>query len=532
MSPTLTRPRQRAGRVEAPDKVTGRARYSYEYRLAELAYACPVTATIARGELAEVDADAALALPGLLAVITPDNAPPLADTGDPELALFQSRRVAYRGQFIAAVVATSLEVATEAAAAVRVRYREEPHDAVLRADDPRQYAPPHVNPRYETDTALGDFEAAFAASPIAVDEEYRTPPEHNHPMEPHATVAAWSSTAAGDLLTLYDSNQGPVRTRAALAEVFGLELHQVHVISEHVGGAFGSKGTPRPNAVLAALAARMVGRPVKVAVTRQQMFSVVGYRTPTIQRVRLGAEVDGRLNAIAHDVIEQTSTVKEYAEQTALPTRHMYAAPHRRTTHRLVALDVPSPSWMRAPGETPGMFALESAMDELAVASGVDPVELRVRNEPRVSPESGKPFSSRHLVECLRDGAARFGWSPRDPQPRARRQGRWWIGTGVACSIYPARAIRSQARARALEHGGFEVGIDACDIGTGARTMIQRVAAETLGVDRDQVRVRIADSDLPDAMIAGGSTGTASWSWAVIKACQALAAQLAATGGV
>ncbi|HLI57320.1 MAG TPA: xanthine dehydrogenase family protein molybdopterin-binding subunit, partial [Actinomycetota bacterium] len=256
------------------------------------------------------------------------------------------------------------------------------------------------------------------------------------------------------------------------------------------------------------------------------------YRTPTIQRIRLGANLDGRLNAIAHDVVAQTSTVKEFAEQAALPARHMYAAPHRRTTHRLVPLDVPTPSWMRGPGETPGMYALESAMDELAVACGVDPVELRLRNEPRVSPESGKPFSSRHLRECLRDGAARFGWSPRDPRPRARRDGRWWIGTGVACSTYPARAFRSQAWARALDRGGFEVGIDACDIGTGARTMIQRVAAETLGVDRHDVRVRIADSDLPEAMSAGGSLGTASWSWAVAKSCQALAADIEANGGV
>ncbi|MGH2717974.1 MAG: xanthine dehydrogenase family protein molybdopterin-binding subunit [Actinomycetota bacterium] len=530
MSSTITR--ERTGRrIEAPDKVTGAARYSYEHPLDELAYAAPVTSTIARGEIAEVDVAGALALPGVLTVITPDNAPPLNDAGDGELALFQSRQVAYRGQFVAAVVATSLEVATEAAAAVRVGYREDPHDAILRPDDPRLYAPPYVNPRFDTDSAVGDFDTAFAASPVSIDEEYRTPPEFNQPMEPHATVAAWTTTEAGDLLTLYDSNQGPVRAKAVVAELFGLEPHQVHVMSEHVGGAFGSKGTPRPNVVLAAMAARIVERPVKVAVTRQQMFSVVGYRTPTIQRVRLGAELDGRLNAIAHDVVEQTSTVKEFAEQTAMATRHMYAAPHRRTSHRLVALDVPSPSWMRAPGETPGMFALESAIDELAVATGVDPVELRLRNEPLASPESGKPFSSRHLVECLRDGASRFGWSPREARPRSRRDGPWWVGTGVACSTYPARAIRSQARARAHEGGGFEVGIDACDIGTGARTMIRTVAAEALGVDRDRVRVRIADSDLPDAMIAGGSMGTASWSWAVMKACQALVADLEANGG-
>lgn len=534
-APTLTKPRERTGRVEGPDKVTGAARYSYEHPLAEIAYTVAVGATVARGAVTEIDTAAALSLPGVLAVITPDNAPALNDTGDAELALFQSRRVAYRGQFVAAVVATGLEVAHEAAAAVRVGYLEEPHDVVLRPDDPRRYAPPYVNPRFDTDTSVGDFGAAFAASPVRVDVEYRTPAEFNQPMEPHATVAAWSTAEGGDLLTLYDSNQGPVRIKAVVAELFGLEPHQVRVLSEHVGGAFGSKGTPRPIVVLAALAARMVGRPVKATATRQQMFTVVGYRTPTIQRLRLGAEADGRLNAIAHDVLEQTSTIREFAEQTAVATRHMYAAPHRQTTHRLVALDVPSPSWMRAPGETPGMFALECAMDELAIACGLDPVELRARNEPAVSPESGKPFSSRHLVDCLRDGAARFGWSSRDPRPRTRRDGRWWVGTGVACSTYPARAMRSQAWARASEapEGGlhFAVGIDAADIGTGARTMIQRVAGEALGVDRSQVDVHIADSDLPDAMIAGGSMGTASWSWAVIKACRALLADLESNGG-
>jgi xanthine dehydrogenase YagR molybdenum-binding subunit len=260
---------------------------------------------------------------------------------------------------------------------------------------------------------------------------------------------------------------------------------------------------------------------VTAALTRQQMFDLTGYRTPTIQRIRLGADPAGRLTAITHDVVEQTSTVKEFAEQTATPTRVMYAAPARRTTHRLVRLDVPTPSWMRAPGEAPGMYALESAMDELAVAAGVDPIELRVLNKPAADPESGQPFSSRNLVACLREGARRFGWADRDPEPGIRLDGRWLTGTGVAASTYPARRQPSRATAT-VEDGDFVVRIAAADIGTGARTVLTRIAAQTLGAPAERVRVEIGDSALPRAAVAGGSMGTASWGSAVVRACEAL----------
>jgi len=349
-------------RVDGPDKVTGRARYAFERPVDGAAYVWAVPSAIAKGTVRSVDASAALAMPGVLAVLTPDNAPRLRGTDDPELALFQSRAVAYRGQFVAAVVAETLETARDAAGRVEITYQREPHDVILTADHPGLYKPDHVNPRYETDTEAGDFDGAFAAAAVRVDATYRTPAEHNHPMEPHATVAAWH----GDTLTLYDATQGPSHAAGQVAAVFGLEPGQVRMIAEHVGGGFGAKGMPRPNVILAAMAARVTGRPVKCAVTRPQMFAVTGHRAPSIQRVRLGAGRDGRLVALCHDVIDQTSTLKEFAEQSAVATRHMYAAPHRRTTHRVVRLDVPTPSWMRAPGECPGMFALESAMDELA----------------------------------------------------------------------------------------------------------------------------------------------------------------------
>jgi xanthine dehydrogenase YagR molybdenum-binding subunit len=278
---------------------------------------------------------------------------------------------------------------------------------------------------------------------------------------------------------------------------------------------------------MAVMAAKLVGRPVKLAVTRQQMFFFTGYRTPTIQRMRLGADADGRLQALAHDVVEQTSQVREFAEQTALPSRMMYAAPSRRTTHRLVALNVPTPSWMRAPGECPGMYALESAMDEMAIACGLDPIELRIRNEPEIDPETGHRFSSRNLVACLREGAERFGWAERDPTPRARRDDRWLIGTGVASSTYPARRRPSEARARLGVDGGYLVEIAAADIGTGARTALAQIAADTLGVALEQIEIQIGDSALPAAPLAGGSMGLSSWGSAVVKACRELRARIA-----
>jgi xanthine dehydrogenase YagR molybdenum-binding subunit len=505
-------------RVEGREKVMGQARYAYEQPIEGVAYAAAITASIASGEITGIDASRALALDGVLAVVSHENAPRLAEVDDAELRLFQSPSVAYRGQIVAAVVAESLEIATEAAAAVRLDYRAAEHDVELRPGHPRFYTPEKVNPSFPADVAHGDLDTGLAAAEVVVDATYTTQPIHNNPMEPHATLALWEDGG----LTLYDSIQGAWRAHNDIAKLFELEPERVRVISQHVGGGFGSKGTPRPQAVLAAVAARIVDRPVKVALTRQQLFSMVGYRTPTIQRVRLGAARDGRLVAIGHDAFEQTSRIREFAEQTTVVTRMMYAAPNRLTTHRLVALDVPTPSWMRAPGECPGMFALESAMDELAIACGLDPIELRIANEPAEDPEKGIPWSSRNLVACLREGAERFGWADRDPTPGARRDGRWLVGTGVAASTYPAYRAPSQATARMEPGGGFTVQIAAADIGTGARTALTQIAADALGVDPAHVRMEIGDSAFGQAALAGGSMGTASWGSAIVKACNAL----------
>jgi len=501
-------------RLEGREKVTGAAKYAFEHDVEGAVYASPVAATIAVGEVRGVDVEAALAMPGVLAVLWHDNAPRLAEVDDAGLRLFQDARVHYRGQFVAGVVAETLEAARDAANRLAVSYDEREPDVVLRADHPKLYTPEKVNPTYPAVTRQGDVEAALAEAEVVHDATYSTPAEHNNPMEPHAAIARWEG---GDLV-IQDSTQGAGPARATLAQLFDLPPERVRVISHHVGGGFGSKGTPRPHVVLAALAAKVVDRPVKVALTRQQLFTVVGYRTPTIQRFRLGATRDGRLTAISHETIEQTSTVREFAEQTGTPTRIMYAAPNRFTGHRLAALDVPTPSWMRAPGETPGMYALESAMDELALACGIDPIELRIRNEPEVDPESGKRWSSRNLVACLREGAARFGWESRSP----RRDGHWLLGMGVAASTYPAYQRPSEASARADGDGRFTVRVAAADIGTGARTVLAQIAADALGVAVEEVTIEIGDSAFGNAGVAGGSMGTASWGTAVVKACRTL----------
>ena len=509
-------------RTEGLEKVTGRATYSSEYNIPGVAYGWMVLSTISNGIVVDVDATAATSAAGALAVLWHHNAPKLGEAETPELAVLQSPEVHYRGQIVALVVAESLEAAREAAALVEVHYREFPHEVRLRSDDPDLYAPEQVNAGFETDTSTGSMETAAAAAVHVLDETYRTPALHNNPMEPHASIARWTD----DRLEVWDSNQAPSAIARSLAGLFELEPDRVRVITRHVGGGFGSKGTARPIVVLAAMAAKAVHRPVKLVATRQSMFSVVGYRTPTIQRVRLVADATGTLLGIGHEIVEQSSISVEFAEQTGESTRHMYAAPNRLVTHRLARLNVPTPSWMRAPGECPGMFALESAMDELALASGVDPVELRIRNEPEVDPASGEPFSSRHYVQCLREGAARFGWAGRDPRQGVRREGQWLLGTGVAGAIYPVNVSPSTASAEVDVAGHFTISLAAADIGQGGRTVLRQIAADALEVDLEQVTVELGDSRLPTAPVAGGSSGTSSWGWAVTKACEDLKDQI------
>jgi len=517
-------------RLDGVQKVTGAAKYAYEYPVEGVTYVFPVQSTIARGRISSIETSAARALPGVIAVLTHENAPRIAPLDDQDLAVFQSDAVAYRGQFVAAVVAETLEIARQAASMVAVRYEEQPHDVELRANRSDLYKPEYVPqkaaPFYAADSAQGDVEAALAAAPVSLDQTYTTPTEHHNPLEPHTTLAIWSDDGNGESVTVYDTCQGVSWRRDDIATAFGLPPERIRVLAPYVGGGFGSRGFTHPYAILAVMAARVAGRPTKLAQTRQQMFGPVGYRSPTIQRVRLGAGGDGQLTAIAHEVVAQTNALYEMTEPAAVATRTMYAAPNRRTTHRLARLDLPANSWMRAPGESPGMFALESAMDELAVACGLDPIELRVRNEPAVDPETGRPFSSRGLVACLREGAERFGWAKRNPQPRTRRSGRWLVGTGVAASTYPAVQLPATAHVAGDAAGRYRVRIAAEDIGQGAWTVLTQISADALEVPVEQVQLDIGDSALPQAFPAWGSTGTASWGWAIVDGAQKLRTRL------
>jgi xanthine dehydrogenase YagR molybdenum-binding subunit len=418
------------------------------------------------------------------------------------------------------VIASSAEIAREAAAAVAVAYSPDAHNAEFDPNSTELYKPEKVNPSFPADTSEGDVDAAMASAAHAVDQTYSTALMHNNPLEPHATVAVWSDS---DGLTLYDSTQGVHAVRSGIAPVLGLDEEKIRVISPHVGGGFGSKGMAHPHVILAALAAMTVrGQAVKLALTRQQMFFLVGYRTPTIQRIRLAADDEGRLTALAHDVIEQTSRIEEFAEQTAVASRSMYAATNRSTSHRLVPLDVPVPSWMRAPGECPGMFAPEVALDELAIECGIDPIELRIRNDPDVDPDSGNPWSSRDLVECLRIGAERFGWSERNPEPRSRLEDGWLVGVGVTSSVYHVYRMSGTTASITHTDGRYVVRIGCADIGTGARTALTQIAADALGVPVEPVRVEIADTRFPPASVAGGSSGTTTWGSAIVAAAEAL----------
>ncbi len=501
-------------RVDGIAKVTGTARYAYEHPFTDPVYLHPVQATVARGKVDTFHAEEAEAVDGVLAVLSPWNAPRLADVSDPELTLLQGPEVKFRGQIIGAVIATSPEIARHAQSLVEIGYAEEEHDTVLRADHPDRY--PEDDPR----TIGDDVDQALSDAQIVIDQRYSTPEEHNTPMEPHTSVARWD--AEEQHLTLTTATQGPHSVVDTLAPLLGLEPRQLRVVSPHVGGGFGSKAAPHAHDVVAALGAMAVpGRSVKYAITRQQGFVFVGYRSPTQQHLRLGARSDGTLTAIDHESFSQVSPVGSFSESASSISASMYAAGARRLVHHLVPLDVPPPHWMRAPGEAPGMFALEVAMDELAMASGVDPVELRVRNDPPRDPATGNPWTSRRLVDCLHEGARQFGWRERDPRPGVRRDGEWLVGTGMASATYPHTMMPgTKATIRHDGGGRYTVRTGAADIGTGAWTTLTLISADALGISPDRVTMEIGDSSLPTATVAGGSSGTSSWGSAIVATAE------------
>ncbi len=518
-------------RADGRAKVTGQARYSAEVQVAGVAYAVLVTSRSARGRIASIDTAAAEREPGVLAVLTHQNAMRLpggdgaVDPGDRVVQALQNDRILYSNQPIAVVVADTLERATHAA--LLVRAREEPEKFTVRLDDEIDRAFPQQTfssaGTFPADEVHGDIEGGLSRGPARIDQTYEMPPETHNPIEPHATIAVWSGP---DRVTVYDATQGVFGVRKKLAKAFGLPPENVRVLTKFVGGGFGCKGSVWSHVVLSTLAAKQVGRPVKLVLTRQQMFGMVGGRPRIRQRLQAAATQDGRLTALSHQSTSTTSRFDIFLEPAASVSRHMYTSAALETRHRLVRLDIGTPTYMRAPGESSGSFALESAMDELAHELKMDPLELRLRNYAEVDPSNGKPFSSKSLRTCYQLAAERFGWRRRNPSPRAVRRDGWLVGMGMATASYPANFNKASAVARLLPDGSAVVQSGAVDIGTGTYTVMAQVAADALGVSPERVKFDLGDTEMPEAPRSGGSQTAASVSSAVLLACRALREKL------
>ncbi|MDO9712281.1 xanthine dehydrogenase family protein molybdopterin-binding subunit [Paracraurococcus lichenis] len=527
-------------RRDGPAKVTGAARYATDEMPPGLAHGVFAESAIAAGRIRAVDAAAARAAPGVLAVLTHENAPRLAQVGQQGQAgrpgqshmPLQDAHIFHAGQYVALVVAETIEAAEHAADLVRVEY--EPDPAGPRARFEAHLDEAEVPPRIPligtppVESCRGDPEAALAAAPVRLDLIYRTPVEHHVPMEQHGTVAAWD----GDRVTVWDSTQHVYGVRSIVAKFLALEEEQVRVLSAFTGGAFGSKGSSWPHITFAAVAAREVGRPVRIWLGRRQGFVGAGHRSPTLQRMRVGAGRDGRLQALLHEAVGHSSPYDAFSDATAVVSRMLYACPAIRTGHRIVRVNVNTPTAMRAPGEAQGSYALECAMDELAAELGLDPLELRLRNyTERDEDEGGKPYSSKALRECYRQGAERFGWARRPLAPRTQRDGRWRVGQGMATAVYPGKQSPASARVTLLPDGRAEMATATQEIGTGGSTALAMVAAAALGLPLDRLRFAYGDTRLPRAPVSAGSQSTASVGSAIRLAAEAALRRLAALSG-
>jgi xanthine dehydrogenase YagR molybdenum-binding subunit len=514
-------------------KVTGRARYAAEFDVDNLAHAVLVQSTIASGEVTGFDLSQAQAVPGVLAILTPENAPRLPELGSAQgqtsaplvaIPLLQDKLVYYNGQHVAVVVADTLERAQHAAELVRVSYREGEPQTRMEDALGAAYPPKHFrNGQRPPDSRRGDPDAAFAAAPLQLEVTYTTPVEHHNPMEPHATIALWEGEGDNQRLTVYSATQAISGTQQSLGRLLGIKPEQVRAICPFVGGGFGCKGNTWPHVVLAAMAARAVSRPVKLVLSRAQMYSSNGYRPRTVQRLRLGAQADGRLVALMHDGLTSMSqpALGEFAEPVGLISEMLYASPNAAVTHRLVSLNAPLPTYMRAPGECSGSFAIESAMDELAAAAGIDPIELRLRNYAETDPHLDKPFSSKSLRQCYAAGAEAFGWARRSPEPRSMRDGSVLIGWGMASATYPMNRSEAGARVVFEVDGSVVVQSGTQDLGTGTYTTMAQLAADALRLPLHRVRFELGDSMFPKAPVSGGSQTSASVSSAVLAAADA-----------
>lgn len=518
-------------RVDGVAKVTGKAKYAAEFQVPNVAYAFVVQGTVAKGRISAIDTRDAERSGGVVRVFThlntprlgakpaTEQAPPRAQAEeDKSFRALQSDRIYFNAQPVALVVAETYEQARHAARLVKISYAPEPHvtdtDSVLgRAQLPSKGAPP---------TPRGNPEQAMRSAAVKVEAEYRIPIEHHNPMEPHAAIAFWQ----GDQLTIFDKTQGVFSVQQHLAAAFGVAEANVRVVSPFVGGAFGSSLRPNYYPALTAMAARELRRPVKLVYTRTQMYTGHGYRPHTVQKIALGADRSGKLSSMIHEAVHNTSTFEEFSDDTTRFTRQVYACPNLHAPLRITATDLNTPTWMRAPGAVSGMFALECAMDELAYALKMDPLQLRLVNYAEVDPESGKPFSSKALRECYRLGAEKFGWKDRKSEPRSMRDGRLLVGWGTATGVWGASQMPASARITFRADGTAQVASGTSDIGPGTYTVMTMIAAEFLGLKLEQVNFELGDSRQPAAPSQGGSWTTSSVGSAVQGAALAITARL------
>ncbi len=498
-------------------KVTGKARFAADNHPPGMLHAVVAISGIARGRVSSLNVAAAKAHKGVVEVMTPANRPTLAQDPDEKshpfmfrLDLLQNDRVRYANQAIAVVIAESLEAATEGAALLQPRYEAEPARTGL--DGNESFVPPAVGVGSPAEIHKGDVEAGLRLAATRIDATYETPAQYHNAMEPHAIVASWD----GDALSIDTPSQGLEMARGRIAGLFGLVPEKIHIRSPFLGGGFGSKGLVSGPQVLGILAAKLVGRPVKLVLRRDQMYGPVGHRPPTRQRLRLGMASDGALTALAHHARTTSSTFDDFFEPAADASHTLYASPALATSHDAVRTDIGTPMFMRAPGEATGSIALESAIDEAAAACGMDPLDFRLKNYAEVEPISGKPFSSKALRECYAQGAARFGWSGRPLEPRQMRdEAGFLVGWGVGTATFPAIMFQARARAVIKRDGTGLVETGAHDMGQGAWTALAQIAADGLGLELDRIEFRAGSSDLPDAGIAGGSGHTATAGMAI-----------------
>ena len=511
-------------RIDGPLKTTGTAPYAYEQHEAapNAAYGVVLGAAIAKGRIASMDTSAALRAPGVLAVVTADNAGKLGKGKMNTAKLLGGPEIQHYHQAVALVVAETFEQARTAAQLIAVKYTESKGKYDLAAAKSSATKPKEDKP----DSKVGDFAGAFAAAPVRVDAMYTTPDQSHAMMEPHASIAAWK----GDQLTIWTSNQMIDWGKGDVALNLGIPKDKVRIVSPYIGGGFGGKLFVRAEAVLAALGARAAQRPVKVTLARPQMMNNTTHRPATIQRLRIGATRAGKITAIGHE--SWSGDLEGGKPETAvMQTRLLYAGANRMTAMRLAVLDLPEGNAMRAPGEAPGLMALEIAMDELAEKLKMDPIAFRILNDTKVDPEKpSRPFSQRRLIDCMRTGAVEFGWKERSAQPGAKRDGRWLVGMGMAAAFRNNMVMKSAARVRLNAQGVVTVETDMTDIGTGSYTIIAQTAAEMLGVELDKIVVKLGDSDFPVSAGSGGQWGGNSSTAGVYAACvklrQAVAGKL------